>query len=142
MDELINRQAVIDILDVYAELLRRVLDDTDIVGAKRTKYEWGLGLIESCIADVKGLSFVQPKQRLIPCSEKLPKDRRQVLVYARNVGYVLAKYDEMREADGTYKKQWVTFDAWKPYYTIKEVIAWMPVPVPEPYAERSTDEGD
>ena len=37
----------------------------------------------------------------------------------------------MRNADGTYKKQWVTFDAWKPLYTIKEVIAWMPLP--EPY---------
>ena len=64
----------------------------------------------------------------IPCSERLPKDGRQVLVYARSVHYALAKYDEMREADGTYKKQWVTFDAWKPFYTIKEVIAWMPLP--------------
>lgn len=72
-------------------------------------------------------------QRWIPCSERLPENGRQVLVYARSVHYALAKYDEMREADGTYKKQWVTFDAWKPYYTIKEVIAWMPLP--EPYRE-------
>ena len=64
----------------------------------------------------------------IPCSERLPENNRQVLVYARSVHYALAKYDEMREADGTYKKQWVTFDAWKPFYTIKEVIAWMPLP--------------
>ena len=69
--------------------------------------------------------------RWIPCSERLPKDNRQVLVYARSVHYALAKYDEMRNADGTYTKQWVTFDAWKPLYTIKEVIAWMPLP--EPY---------
>ena len=66
----------------------------------------------------------------IPVSERLPEDGRQVLVYARSVHYALAKYDEMREADGTYKKQWVTFDAWKPFYTIKEVIAWMPLPSP------------
>ena len=66
----------------------------------------------------------------IPCSERLPKDGRQVLVYARSTHYALAKYDEMREADGTYKKQWVTFDAWKPFYTIKEVLAWMPLPEP------------
>ena len=78
----------------------------------------------------------QPEQRWIPCSERLPENGRQVLVYARSVHYALAKYDEMREADGTYKKQWVTFDAWKPFYTIKEVIAWMPLP--EPYRE----EGD
>lgn len=64
----------------------------------------------------------------ISCSERLPKDGRQVLVYARSTHYALAKYDEMREADGTYKKQWVTFDAWKPFYTIKEVLAWIPLP--------------
>lgn len=76
----------------------------------------------------------QPEQRWIPCSERVPEDNRQVLIYAMSVHYALAKYDEMREADGTYKKQWVTFDAWKPFYTIKEVIAWMPLP--EPYSER------
>ena len=74
---------------------------------------------------------IQTEPQWIPCSERLPKDNRQVLVYARSVHYALAKYDEMRNADGTYKKQWVTFDAWKPLYTIKEVIAWMPLP--EPY---------
>ncbi len=72
----------------------------------------------------------QPEQRWIPVSERLPEDGRQVLVYARSVHYALGKYDEMREADGTYKKQWVTFDAWKPFYTIKDVIAWMPLPSP------------
>ena len=66
----------------------------------------------------------------IPVTERLPENGRQVLVYARSVHYALAKYDEMRNADGTYKKQWVTFDAWKPFYTIKDVIAWMPLPEP------------
>ena len=69
-------------------------------------------------------------QQWIPCSERLPDNNRQVLVYARSVHFALAKYDEMREADGTYKMQWVTFDAWKPFYKIKEVIAWMPLPSP------------
>lgn len=66
----------------------------------------------------------------IPCSERLPDDNRQVLVFARSVHFALAKYDEMREADGTYSKQWVTFDAWKPFYKIKDVIEWMPLPAP------------
>ena len=73
----------------------------------------------------------QEQDRWIPVTERLPENGRQVLVYARSVHYALAKYDEMRKADGTYKKQWVTFDAWKPFYSIKEVIAWMPLP--EPY---------
>lgn len=70
------------------------------------------------------------EQKWIPVTESLPKDNRQVLVYAQSVHYALAKYDEMREADGKYRKQWVTFDAWKPYYTIENVIAWMPLPKP------------
>lgn len=68
------------------------------------------------------------EQKWIPVTEALPKNNRQVLVYAQSVHYALAKYDEMREADGKYRKQWVTFDAWKPYYTIENVIAWMPLP--------------
>jgi len=67
MNDLISRQQVIDTLDVGAELLRRVLDDTDIVGAERAKYEWGLGLIESYIADVKELPPAQPEQRCVNC---------------------------------------------------------------------------
>lgn len=70
------------------------------------------------------------EQKWIPVTEALPKDNRQVLVYAQSVHYALAKYDEMREADGKYRKQWVTFDAWKPYYTIENVIAWMSLPKP------------
>lgn len=57
----IYRQAAIDELDFSAELLRRTLDDTDVVGAERTKFEWGLGLIESCISDLKDLPSVEPK---------------------------------------------------------------------------------
>ena len=72
----------------------------------------------------------KPEPHWIPVTERLPENGRQVLVYARSVHYALAKYDEMREADGTYKKQWVTFDAWKPFYTIKEVIAWCELPEP------------
>jgi hypothetical protein len=57
----ISRQAVIDTLNVGAELLKRVLDDTDIVGVERAKYEWGLGLIESYISDMKDLPSAQPE---------------------------------------------------------------------------------
>ena len=60
MQDLISRQAAIDTLNVGAELLKRVLDDADIVGAERAKYEWGLGLIESYISDMKELPSAQP----------------------------------------------------------------------------------
>lgn len=62
MADLIYRQQAIDTLNVGAEFLRRVLDDADIVGAERAKYEWGLGLIESYISDMKELPPAQPAQ--------------------------------------------------------------------------------
>ena len=61
MNDLIDRQAAIDTLDSGAELLRRVLDITDIVGAEREKYKWGLELIESCISDMKVLPSAEPE---------------------------------------------------------------------------------
>lgn len=67
MNELIYRQEAIDTLDIGAELLRRVLDDTDVVGIEREKYEWGLDLIESYIADTKELPPAQTE--IIRCNE-------------------------------------------------------------------------
>lgn len=115
MDDLISRQTAID----------ELCDNCDHVEAVCPHYP-----CKQYIA-IENLPSAQPEQRWIPCSERLPENGRQVLVFARSVHFALAKYDEMREADGKYKKQWVTFDAWKPFYTIKEVIAWMPLP--EPY---------
>lgn len=62
MDDLISRQAAIDALNDGAEFLRRVLDEADIVGAERAKYEWGLGLIESYIYDMKELPVVEKEK--------------------------------------------------------------------------------
>ena len=85
---------------------------------------------DSLIVAVRKAFNALAEPNWIPVTERLPENGRQVLVYARSVHYALAKYDEMRNADGTYKKQWVTFDAWKPFYTIKEVIAWCELPEP------------
>lgn len=109
-----------------AELVLRVIDNVD---CPMLMYEYEKNVVIKALEELK-----RKTGQWIPCSERLPENNRQVLVYARSVHYALAKYDEMREEDGTYKKQWVTFDAWKPFYTIKEVIAWMPLP--EPYKER------
>lgn len=62
-EDCISRQAAIDTLDVGAEVLRRVLDNADVVGVEREKFEWGLGLIESYISDMKELPSAQPERR-------------------------------------------------------------------------------
>lgn len=60
-NDLIRRGDAIDTLNEDAELLRRVLDNTDLVGAERAKYEWGLGLVESHIADMEDLPPAEPE---------------------------------------------------------------------------------
>ena len=62
MKDPIERQDAIDMLNVGAELLRRVLDDADVVGADREKYSWGLGLIESYIDDIEELPSAQSER--------------------------------------------------------------------------------
>jgi hypothetical protein len=133
MDDSISRQAAIDVLK---GLPTWWADEGGYYGGAQPPM---VALLdpEDAVSAIENLSSAQPEQRWIPCSERLPENGRQVLVYAMSTHFALAKYDEMLEADGSYKKQWVTFDAWKPFYTVKNVIAWMPLP--EPYrAERRT----
>lgn len=61
MNDLISRQAAIDALAMGEELLKRALDQMYVVGNDREKYEWGLGLIESYISDMKDLPSAQPE---------------------------------------------------------------------------------
>ena len=60
MDDLISRQDAIDVLRFEEELLKRVLDDMDVVGQDREKYSWGLGLIEAYISDIEELPSAEP----------------------------------------------------------------------------------
>lgn len=116
MDDLINRQAAVRTsLEFIVEYLGGSFDE-----------DFQKKLIEQMDA----LPSAQPERKWVLCSERLPENGRQVLVYAISTHFVLAKYDEMREADGSYIKQWVTFDAWKPFYRVKDVIAWMELPEP------------
>ncbi len=63
INDCISRQAVIDSFEAYAEMLRIVLDNTDIVGNEREKFAWGLELIESFISNIKELPSAQPERK-------------------------------------------------------------------------------
>lgn len=63
MNDLISRQAAIKALSFDKELLNRALDDMDMVGIDREKYTWGLGLVESYIADIEDLPTAQPERK-------------------------------------------------------------------------------
>ena len=118
MSELIARQAAIDTVSVGAELLRRVLDEVDLVGAEREKYEWGLGLIESCISDIKELPPVQPEPQWIPVSERLPEVGQTIIAQCRANIIKTLKLD----SDGDWYQ-----DA-EHCYMSGFVVAWMPLP--------------
>ena len=53
-NDCISRQTAIDSVEIYAEMLRRVLDDADVVRNDRDKFAWELGVIESLMSDMKG----------------------------------------------------------------------------------------
>lgn len=55
----INRQAAIDVVEGGAELIRRVLDNMDVVIGERSKFAFGLGLLESCIEELSELPSAQ-----------------------------------------------------------------------------------
>jgi len=79
MDDSISRQAAIGTLNLGAEYLRRVLDDVDIVGVERAKYEWGLGLIESYISDMKELPSVQSEPITVNIDHELTQEEYEKL---------------------------------------------------------------
>ena len=78
----------------------------------------------------KRVEFVK-KQQWIPCSERLPERPEQMLVYAINTHFSIAKYKEVRKGVNDYIYTWVTDNAFDVPHEVKNVIAWMPLP--EPY---------
>ena len=66
-DDTISRQAAIDVVEGGAELIRRVLDNMDVVIGERGKFAYGLGLLESCIEELSGLPSAQPE--IIRCKD-------------------------------------------------------------------------
>lgn len=61
-DDMISRKAAIEAVDETIEILKNVLDDFDIVGVSREKYEWGLDMMQSTRAEIKELPSVQPER--------------------------------------------------------------------------------
>ena len=87
-EDAISRQAAIDVLAIGEEFLKRVLDEVDVIGHEREKYEWGLGLVESYISDMEELPSVTPQ-----LTEALDKIRAEVLDEAE---YAYADFEQYK----------------------------------------------
>ena len=140
-NDLVYRQQAIDLFNDSAELLRRVLDDTDIVGAERKIFEWELRLTESYISDLKELPSAQ---QWIPCSERPPEKEG---VYFVTFSKSCLLENELPVMDAIWRDgQWQygvleSYEHRMPKLVIEpigelKVIAWMPLP--EPYKGADT----
>lgn len=98
----------------------------------------------SAVFNIEKLPSAQPEQRWIPCGEKLPEANGRYLV-TRGLNacgslwnrVYIANYSDLM---GLKKEKiWWNGNVGKSdFVKLDDVIAWMPLP--EPYAERRTDE--
>lgn len=106
------------------------------------------GGIEKAIDEQPTIESAQPEQRWIPCSERLPEEYGEFLVTMTEK----AKAEDLGfDLDETYiRKMRYNSNGWQlprhiPSWineAVKdEVLAWMPLPVQEPYQEESEKDG-
>ena len=104
---LIDADAMKKDIEVQTQILKLMFKDD----------EDGLRLVdmtyEGCMAQIDKMPTVEPEQRWIPCSERLPDEDRAFLVTNSQWGYPLLEI--------TY---WLT-DGWQ---TKGKPIAWLPLP--------------
>ena len=121
MADLINRQAAIDGAD--AIITRDTSGNNDVVKAMTAWKSY-----------VEALPSAQPKQRWIPCSERLPeKDTHFYLTTIANHGlnFTTTLPDDVDVVRWDYDRR-KGHNSWH-WCTERTVIAWMPLP--EPYEE-------
>lgn len=128
MSDLIERQAAIDAL---AEKLYHNVDD-----------------YRTAVFVIGNLPSVQPEQRWIPCSERLPEEYGEYQItwttsYASKKLFIGdAEYEITGEWDSEndrFKGEWLLHDYMEYYQNVK-VIAWMPLP--EPYKGERREDAD
>ena len=131
MNDLISRQAAIDALDKRFDSIP-MEQTTEILLLRK---------------DLRELPSVQPEQRWIPCSERLPEIKQHVLLscYGRVIyGRMISKdgnggYPVFEICDSVGEKRPIVLETTvHSKFTTSRIIAWMPLP--EPYKVESEGE--
>jgi len=128
MDDLISRQAAIDVVDAV----------WSVTGDKNVAKVW---------QQIQDLPSAQPEQRWVPVSERLPEIKQHVLLscYGRVIyGRMISEdgnsgYPVFEICDSVGEKRPIVLETTvHSEFTTSRIIAWMPLP--EPYREERTEE--
>ena len=133
-DDTISRKAAIDaIMDAdVCVTWNGVISDDDAVDIAIKEYSDKLW--ERAYERGKA----EAQQRWIPCSERLPEENGQYLITVKYVH--VDGYDDIYAEHGEWTDgKWDMF-CFGHCGKVENIIAWMPLP--EPYAERRTDDGE
>ena len=113
----ISRQAAID----------EIHEDADWLASQGS--DWQVERMERDKSILMSLPSVQPEQRWIPVTERLPEIDKEVLVTDGELCRGCSLFESQDNEDGLY--QWE--DNYGHWYEFETWVAWMPLP--EPYQE-------
>ena len=140
--DLISRQDTIDRINEYIEEYSEI--DSD--GNHSEKW----CAMQEAKMTIENMPSVQPEQRWIPCSERLPEERDWYLGIFKepDTGWInpipfICDYLLGTKTKATTKEGWILKghtdrEEYIDYYFNLECVAWMPLP--EPYREERTEE--
>ena len=113
-DDIISRQAAIDAIEeMQIPIMRSEFSDEQLIFT---------GMSEA-LAAIKELPSVQPEQRWIPCSERLPDNEKRVLCTAQSGEHFCVVPCLFIQ----HTRRWLPPEV---YGNHDNVLAWMPLPEP------------
>lgn len=117
----------------YHDKFIQFMDDPDISDFGRWQHSNGFNTALVAVkCDLDRVPSVQPEQRWIPCSERLPKEYGNYLITTHNGDVDVGTINPKK------KGVWSACDA-DGFYWIREVVAWMPLPEPPKEDDHETD---